>query len=119
MNSMGIIFTIARLESKVLFRERVFFLLLIIFVLMSLLSSGIGLLATRTTTSIYDASVQFLQQTGVRDIPANPLASLPALTNFRNVIIYMFLVGSLVRGERVCKYNRLMEIERKCFSKTS
>jgi len=27
--------------------------------------------------------------------------------------------GSLVRGERVCKYNRLMEIERKCFSKTS
>ncbi len=88
--------TIAIQEIKVLFRERVFFLLLGIFILMTLASSFIGLIATGTTTSIYNASVDFLRQSGANNIPANPLSTLPALTNFRNVIVYIFLIGSLL-----------------------
>jgi ABC-type transport system involved in multi-copper enzyme maturation permease subunit len=54
------------------------------------------LLATSITTSIYNASIDFLQQGGATSIPANPLNVLPALTNFRNVIVYIFLIGSLL-----------------------
>ncbi len=93
---MNDIITIAGQEIKVLFKERVFFLLLGIFIVMTLASSFIGLLATSTTTSIYNASVGFLQQNGAASIPANPLNALPALTNFRNVIVYIFLIGSLL-----------------------
>ena len=93
---MNNVITIAIQEIKVLFKERVFFLLLGIFVVMTLSSSFIGLLATSTTTSIYNASVDFLQQGGATNIPTNPLNALPALTNFRNVIVYIFLIGSLL-----------------------
>ena len=90
------VITIAIQEMKVLFRERVFFLLLGIFIVMTLASSFIGLIATTTTTSIYNASADFLRQSGVSNIPPNPLNALPALTNFRNVIVYIFLIGSLL-----------------------
>jgi len=93
---MSSILTIAMQEVKVLFRERVFFLLLSIFIVMTLASSFIGLVATTTTTSIYNASVDFLRQGGANNIPSNPLNALPALTNFRNVIVYIFLIGSLL-----------------------
>ena len=93
---MSSIFTIAIQEAKVLFRECVFFLLLGIFIIMTLASSFIGLIATGTTTSIYNASVDFLRQGGANNIPSNPLNALPALTNFRNVIVYIFLIGSLL-----------------------
>jgi len=90
------IITIALQEIKVLFKERVFFLLLGIFIAMTLASSFIGLIATTTTTSIYNASVDFLRQSGAGNTPSNPLNNLPALTNFRNVIVYIFLIGSLL-----------------------
>jgi len=93
---MSSITTIAIQEVKVLFRERVFFLLLGIFIVMTLVSLSIGLIATTTTTSIYNASVEFLQKSGANNIPSNPLSALPALTNFRNVIVYIFLIGSLL-----------------------
>ncbi len=90
------VITIAIQEMKVLFRERVFFLLLGIFIVMTLASSFIGLIATTTTTSIYNSSVDFLHRSGANNIPSNPLNALPALTNFRNVIVYIFLIGSLL-----------------------
>ncbi|MHB1390086.1 MAG: ABC transporter permease [Thermoleophilia bacterium] len=83
-------------ELKALFAERVFFLLLGVFVGMTLLSSFLGYIATRTTTSIYEAAVRLLTEKGVGAIAPNPLQSLPALTNFRNIIIYIFLVGALL-----------------------
>jgi ABC-type transport system involved in multi-copper enzyme maturation permease subunit len=93
---MNNIITIAIQEVKILFRERVFFLLLGVFIVMTLASSFIGLIATTTTTSIYNASVDFLYQSGVHNIPINPLADLSALANLRNVIIYIFLIGALL-----------------------
>ncbi len=90
------VIAIAKQEIRVLFRERVFFLLLGIFILMTLMSSSIGFIATKTTTSIYNSSVSFLSQKGIQNIPPNPLSDLPSLTNFRNIIIYMFLIGSLL-----------------------
>lgn len=93
---MSSIATIAVQEMKVLLRERIFFLLLGIFIVMTLASSFIGLIATTTTTSIYSASVDFLRQGGANNVPSNPLNALPALTNFRNVIVYIFLIGSLL-----------------------
>lgn len=95
-NNMRSVIIIAIQEMRVLFRERVFFLLLGIFIIMTLASSFIGLVATTTTTSIYKASVDFLQQSGASNIPSNPLNVLPALTNFRNIIVYIFLIGSLL-----------------------
>ncbi|MHB0866511.1 MAG: ABC transporter permease [Thermoleophilia bacterium] len=87
---------ISRQELKALFTERVFFLLLGVFVAMTLLSSFLGYIATRTTTSIYDAAARLLTEKGVGGIAPNPLQSLPALTNFRNIIIYIFLIGALL-----------------------
>ncbi|MEZ7821301.1 MAG: ABC transporter permease subunit [Patescibacteria group bacterium] len=93
---MNKIFNIAIEEIKVLFKEKIFFVLLSVFILMSFLSSSLGFIATKTTTSIYNSSVIFLTQKGVSNIPTNPISSFGALTDFRNIIIYMFLIGALL-----------------------
>ncbi len=93
---MNKIFYIAKEEIKILFREKIFFTLLGVFVVMSLISSFLGFMATNTTTSIYNSSVKFLIQKGINNIPPNPMLSFGALTDFRNIIIYMFLIGALL-----------------------
>lgn len=93
---MNPLLVIAISEVKNLFKEQIFFLLLGVFVCMTLASSFIGWSTYTTTNAVYHASVIFLNQHGVSQVPANPLLFFPALASFRNIIIYMFLIGSLM-----------------------
>ncbi len=93
---MNPLFVIAISEVKTLFKERIFFLLLGVFIFMTLASSFIGWSTYTTTNAVYHSSVIFLHQHGVAQVPANPVLSFPALASFRNIIIYMFLIGSLM-----------------------
>src|ERR1700738_646795 len=88
--NMNPLFIIASSEVKTLFRERVFFLLLGVFFLMTLASSFIGWSNYTTTSAVYHASVIFLHQHGIAQVPSNPVLSFSALASFRNIIIYMF-----------------------------
>ncbi len=95
-SSMYPLFVIAIAEVKTLFKERIFLLLLGVFICMTLASSFIGWSTYTTTNAVYHASVIFLNQHGVSQIPPNPVLSFPALASFRNIIVYMFLIGSLM-----------------------
>lgn len=95
-NNMNPLLVIAISELKTLFKERIFFLLLGVFIFMTLASSFIGWSTYTTTNAVYNASVIFLHQHGVAQVPANPVLSFPALASFRNIIVYMFLIGSLM-----------------------
>jgi len=95
-NNMNPLLVIAISEVKTLFKERIFFLLLGVFICMTLASSFIGWSTYTTTNAVYRASVVFLHQQGVVQVPINPVLSFPALASFRNIIIYMFLIGSLL-----------------------
>lgn len=63
---------------------------------MTITSSFIGWATYSTTSAVYQASVVYLHQQGISQIPNNPILSFPALASFRNVIVYMFLIGSLM-----------------------
>jgi ABC-type transport system involved in multi-copper enzyme maturation permease subunit len=93
---MNPLLIIAVSEVKTLFKEKIFFLLLGVFVCMTLASSFIGWSTYTTTNAIYNASIIFLHQHGVAQVPLNPVLSFPALASFRNIIVYMFLIGSLM-----------------------
>lgn len=93
---MNSLFIIAISEIKTLFREKIFFVLLTVFIFMTLASSFIGWSTYTTTNAVYGASTIFLNQHGVSNVPPNPVLSFPVLASFRNIIIYMFLIGSLM-----------------------
>ncbi len=90
------IFIIAANELRVLIRERTFLLLLSVFLLMTLFSTYIGWSTKTTILGIYHASLITLQHSGVTHLPPNPFINIPALSIFRNMIIYIFLIGSLL-----------------------
>ena len=95
-SNMNPLFVVAISEIKNLFKERIFYLLLGVFIFMTLASSFIGWSTYTTTNAVYHASVIFLHQNGISQVPPNPVLSFPALASFRNIIIYMFLIGSLL-----------------------
>ncbi len=95
-SNMYSLYVIAISEIKTLFKERIFFILLGVFIFMTLASSFIGWSTYTTTNAVYGASVIFLHQHGVTQIPANPVLAFPALASFRNIIVYLFLIGSLM-----------------------
>ncbi len=93
---MRSIFTITRFEIKNLIRDRLFYLLFSVFALMSLVSSLIGWSTYRTTTAVYDAAVRLsIAQSNVQ-LSGNPITEISSLASFRNIIIYIFLIGSLL-----------------------
>ncbi|MCL5091484.1 MAG: ABC transporter permease [Patescibacteria group bacterium] len=107
-------------ELRVLLRERTFILLLGVFLLMTLFSSYIGWSTKTTILAVYKASVFSLRQAGVAKIPPNPFIGIPALSIFRNMIIYVFLIGSLlaiVMGHRVFIRERKSGVVQLIFSK--
>ena len=112
--------TIVLNELRVLIRERTFILLLGVFLLMTLFSSYIGWTTKTTILAIYRASVLSLQHAGVMNIPSNPFTGIPALSIFRNMIIYIFLIGSLlsiVMGHRAFMRERKSRVIQLVFSK--
>jgi len=95
-NTMKIIYTIALSEIKSLFREKVVYSITGVFIFMALISTFISWSTFSTVNSVYSASVAFIQNQGITDIPANPFHLIPALASFDNLIIYIILIGALM-----------------------
>jgi ABC-type transport system involved in multi-copper enzyme maturation permease subunit len=88
-------FTIAKNEIQHLLRERIFFLILTVFILISLASTYIGWASQHTVESVYQESVMTLQSLG-KAVPPSPFSNLPPLEIVKNMIIYIVLIGSLL-----------------------
>ena len=88
-------FFIAKNEIQHLFRERTFFLILTVFILISLASTYIGWASQHTVESVYQESVITLQSIG-KTVPPSPFSNLPPLEIVKNMIIYVILIGSLL-----------------------
>lgn len=88
-------FFIAKNEIQHLFRERTFFLILTVFILISLASTYIGWASQHTVESVYQESVITLQAIG-KAVPPSPFSNLPPLEIVKNMIIYVVLIGSLL-----------------------
>ncbi len=93
--NLQIIKTIAKKEIKYLFREKTFYLLLAIFILMASLSTYIGWATEHTIKNVYDAAVYELN-TNQQTVPAYPLENASSLAIVKNMIIYVILIGSLL-----------------------
>ena len=96
INNMDNILTIASSEIKSLFREKIVYSITAVFVFMSLASTFISWSTYSTVNSVYRASVIFIKNHGVTNIPQNPFHLIPALATFDNLIVYIILIGSLL-----------------------
>lgn len=86
---------IAKNEVRHLLKERTFFMILSVFILITLASTYIGWSAQHTIDSVYQESVLTLAAAG-QNIPPSPFSNLPALDIVKNMIIYVVLIGSLL-----------------------
>ncbi|MHB1376301.1 MAG: ABC transporter permease [Candidatus Humimicrobiaceae bacterium] len=88
--------TIAEHEFKTLFKEKTFVLILIIFILMTLFSTYIGWSSRTTIENVYKETVKKLVSDGSANQPVDPFVSIPILSIIKNMIVYVFLIGSLL-----------------------
>ena len=89
-------FTIIKSEVSSLIREKTVFLLFVVFFLMAFFSASIGWTTKTTVLGIYNESVRVLATGGEMHPPTNPFLAIPHLAIFRNLIIYVFLIGALL-----------------------
>jgi len=87
---------IAKNEFKTLFKENTFTVLLIIFILMTIFSTYIGWSAKNTIIKVYQETVKEISLKGIKEIPPNPFTGIPDLSILKNMIVYVFLIGSLL-----------------------
>jgi ABC-type transport system involved in multi-copper enzyme maturation permease subunit len=87
---------VAKNEFKTLFKENTFTILLIIFILMTIFSTYIGWSAKNTIINVYQETVKELSLKGIKEIPPNPFTGIPDLSILKNMIVYVFLIGSLL-----------------------
>lgn len=83
-------------ELKVLFREGTFLSLLAVFLLITFFSGFIGWSTKNTISSVYRVSIEVLKSQGVSPIPTNPVLEKSQLAIFDNMVVYIFLIGSLL-----------------------
>jgi len=95
MRNIQIIKTISQKEVKYLFREKTFYLLLGIFIIMAALSTYIGWATVHTIKNVYQVAVQELTSTH-QTVPEFPLKNIASLGIIKNMIIYVILIGSLL-----------------------
>jgi ABC-type transport system involved in multi-copper enzyme maturation permease subunit len=88
-------FFVAKNDIQHLLREKTFFLILIVFILISLASTYIGWASQHTVESVYQESAITLQLLG-KTVPLSPFSNLPPLEIVKNMIIYIVLIGSLL-----------------------
>ena len=86
---------IAKNEVRHLLRERTFFLILTVFILITLASTYIGWASQHTIESVYQEAVITLESIG-KTAPPSPFSNLPPLEIAKNMIIYVVLIGSLL-----------------------
>ena len=116
MANIRIIKIIAKKEIKYLSREKTFYLLLGIFMVMAILSTYIGWATIHTIKNVYNVAVQELTATN-QAVPPFPLRNISSLGIIKNMIIYVVLIGSLLSiilgyfvgvNDRVSKTVRLL-----------
>ncbi len=95
MISLTTIKTVSGKEIKYLLREKTFFLLLAIFIIMAALSTFIGWSTLHTIKNVYHAAAGELAANH-KAIPEFPLKNISSLGIVKNMIIYVVLIGSLV-----------------------
>jgi len=88
--------TVANNEFRTLFKEKTFLLLLIIFILMTLLSTYIGWSSKTTVEKVYIETTKKLAETGPNEIPPDPFAKIPELSIVKNMVAYVFMIGTIL-----------------------
>jgi len=83
-------------ELKALFKEKTFIILLILFILMTLFSTYIGWSSRNTVINVYNETVKEMSSKGITEIPPNPFTGISDLSILKNMIVYIFLIGSLL-----------------------
>jgi len=86
---------IANNDLKYLFREKTFFLILSIFIVMTLTSTYIGWSSQHTVQKVYDATAKQMLSEGTIP-PPSPFTDIPPLDIVKNMIIYVVMIGSLL-----------------------
>lgn len=94
MINLQAIFTIGKKEVLYLFREKTFFVLLGIFIVMAILSTLIGWATIHTIHNVYDAAANELIAMN-QPVPPFPV-KISSLSIIKNMIIYVVLIGSLL-----------------------
>jgi ABC-type transport system involved in multi-copper enzyme maturation permease subunit len=115
------IWSVSRNEFRTLFKEKTFILLLIIFILMTVFSTYIGWSTKNTIEKVYEETVIKLKASGVSEIPLNTFLSVPLLSILKNMIVYIFLIGSLLAiiiGHSSFMRDRKAGISKIVFSRT-
>ncbi|NOY86101.1 MAG: ABC transporter permease subunit [Deltaproteobacteria bacterium] len=82
-------------DLKLLLRENTVIILLSIFVVMTLASTGIEWSAQHTIKQVYNVASQELVKAG-NPVPTLPLPSMSSLSLMKNMIIYIVLIGALL-----------------------
>lgn len=90
------IYTIALNELRLISREKTFLILLIVFLLMTFFSAYIGWSTQTIVTQVYHTATLLLKHAGTMHTPPNPFIQIPPLSIFKNMIIYIFLIGALL-----------------------
>lgn len=90
------IIAIALNEMRLIVREKTLLMLLFVFLLMTFFSAYIGWSTNTIVLQVYHAAIVFLRQSGATHIPPNPFIQIPPLAMFKNMIIYVFLIGALL-----------------------
>ncbi|MFH0834648.1 MAG: hypothetical protein V2A63_04680 [Patescibacteria group bacterium] len=89
------IFILAKKDILLLFREKTFLALLIVFIFMASISTFIGWSTVNTLTNVYHSAVAELASVG-QTAPPFPLSGRSSLEIMKNIIIYVVLIGSLL-----------------------
>ncbi|MCL4385505.1 MAG: ABC transporter permease [Actinobacteria bacterium] len=112
--------TIAKNEVKTLFKEKTFILILVIFILMTLLSNYIGWSSRTTIENVFQETIKKVVSSGSRQIPVDPFTGISILSIIKNMIVYIFLIGSLLAiiiGYNSFLRERLSGVSKIIFSK--
>lgn len=70
--------------------------MLAVFLFMASFSAYIGWSTKNTIRSVYAQTVKEMTAQGIKEIPNNPFLSTPPLSILKNMVVYVFLIGSLM-----------------------
>jgi len=115
------IWSVSRNEFRTLFKEKTFILLLIIFILMTIFSTYIGWSTKNTIEKVYQETVIKLKESGISEMPLDTFLITSVLSILKNMIVYIFLIGSLLAiiiGHSSFMRDRIAGISKIVFSRT-
>ena len=119
MTTISSALIIAGNDIRLIFREKNFLIIILIFILMSALSSYIGWASQHILHLVYNSSAAQLLTAG-KTVPPFPLTDLSPLYLMKNMIIYVVLIGALLAiiiGHTLSTNDRKAGVTKIIFSK--